>query len=706
MLRGAKVISGVVALLAMGGICCTSAADDPRYLDGQIIVDPDNPAWLARYAAGGDHVPFFMAGPGDPEGFLYRGSRIPDGTRDGDQVDLINKLEATGANCIYMQVVRSHGGDGASDHNPFVNPSDPSSGLNSAILNQWETWFGAMDDAGIVIYLFAYDDSAKPFDGTHRTIGTAEVDFMEGIVNRFEHHKNLIWNVSEEYQEGHSAANVSQLASIIRNADDHDHPIAVHQLGGLTFDFPNDPNIDQFAIQRNVAGPQNIHQDMVTAWHNAAGRYNLNMSESNQHYDPASPDRTATRNYSWAAAMGGAYVMVFRDDIASTPISVLKDHGRIVNFFEATNFNEMAPHDELALEATQYILADPGNSYILFGRTPSRQDLGVKDLVEGIYDLRWFDPVTGAWIVQNNVPLAAGDQAFALPPGIGTEVALHIRDGVGLEPTPVVAWEFNTDGDQEGWTNGSDVNNNGVSGGTWDLVMSGVDPKVFGPTLRAPADLATVVEIGMSSTDTNTRGKFFWTVEGDADFSAERSQAFTILNDGQIHSYRFDFSHDSDWTDTITGLRLDPVASGHGGDVSIDFVRILALLPLGDVNLDGELNGLDVEPFVDVLLGGLYQHGADMNGDGHVNGLDVDPFVAAVLGRGGLVTTGGYQAEADMNEDDAVNGLDVDSFVAAVVGGGVQAVPEPSTLILLALGLSSFVAGHFSCRRRRRATTG
>ena len=291
MSRGAKAISGVVALLAMGGMCCTSAAGDPRYLDGQIIVDPDNPAWLARYAVGGDQVPFFMAGPGDPEGFLYRGSRITDGTRDGDQV---------------------------------------------------------------------------------------------------------------------------------------------------------------------------------------------------------------------------------------------------------------------------------------------------------------------------------------------------------------------------GWTNGSGVTNNGVSGGTWDLVMSGVEPKVFGPTLSAPADLATVVEIGMSSTDTNTSGKFFWKVEGDADFSAQRSQAFTILSDGQIHSYRLDLSRNSDWTDTITGLRLDPVASSHGGDVAIDFVRLHAFLRLGDVNLDGGLNGLDVGPFVTVLLDGLYQVEADMNLDGDVNGLDVDPFVATV------------------------------------VGGGTQPVTEPSTLLLCIITLGLF----------------
>ena len=61
-----------------------------------------------------------------------------------------------------------------------------------------------------------------------------------------------------------------------------------------------------------------------------------------------------------------------------------------------------------------------------------------------------------------------------------------------------------------------------------------------------------------------------------------------------------------------------------------------------------------------------------------VNGLDVDPFVGALL-------NGPFQAEADMNLDGVVNGLDVDPFVAAVVGGGVQAVPEPSTLALVAL---------------------
>jgi hypothetical protein len=69
----------------------------------------------------------------------------------------------------------------------------------------------------------------------------------------------------------------------------------------------------------------------------------------------------------------------------------------------------------------------------------------------------------------------------------------------------------------------------------------------------------------------------------------------------------------------------------------------------------------------------------DVNLDGDVNGLDVDPFVEVLL-------SGPYQPEADMNEDQVVNGLDVDPFVTAVVGGA-QSIPEPSTLLLALVAL-------------------
>jgi hypothetical protein len=93
------------------------------------------------------------------------------------------------------------------------------------------------------------------------------------------------------------------------------------------------------------------------------------------------------------------------------------------------------------------------------------------------------------------------------------------------------------------------------------------------------------------------------------------------------------------------------VTGSLGADDYVLTSEVGDIFELGDVNLDGEVNGLDVDPFVDVLLNGP------------------------------------YQVEADMNEDSEVNGLDVDPFVEAVVGGGVQAVPEPATLALAGMGL-------------------
>ena len=399
----------------------TAASNSP--LDGQITVDPDHPQWLKRHGGG----PFFMCGPGDPEGFLYRGAQSPDGTRDGDQMELINKLKGTGANCIYLMAVRSHGGDGERTHNPFVDNA-PSKGINSKVLDQWETWFAEMDNSGIVIFFIFYDDSARVWN-TGDTVGSAERDFIHTIVNRFEHHKNLIWCIAEEYEEAFNVKRVSNIAAEIRAADDHEHVIAVHKLSGLRFsEFADDPNIDQFAIQYNADTASRLHRGVVNAWTYADGKYNLNMSEAADHGTGAT-----ARKKNWACAMAGAYVMILRMDIVSTAMSDLEDCGRLVRFFESTNFNEMAPHDELKHGGTEYVIALPGSSYIAYASNLSG-DIGLKDMTAGAYTFNWFDCVTGKSVTRTNVQVAAGDQTWPKTGGIGNELAVHIKliaDGSG-----------------------------------------------------------------------------------------------------------------------------------------------------------------------------------------------------------------------------------------------------------------------------------
>ncbi len=388
----------------------------PGPMHGQVTVDPEHPQWLRRHGVG----PFFMCGPGDPEGFLYRGELRADGTRDGDQMALIGRLAATGANCVYMMAVRSHGGDGDATENPFAG-HDPARGVSETVAAQWEGWFRALDDAGITIVLFIYDDSARIWD-TGDEVGEDEARFLRTLVNRFEHHRNLIWCVAEEYQERYSPARVSAIAATIAAADDHRHPIAVHKLHGLDFaEFADDPNIDQFAIQYNVPTASELHEGLLRAWSDAGGRHNLNLAEGADFGTGAE-----LRRKLWACAMAGAYVMVLGMDIESTPTADLEACGHLTRFLEATPLSELAPHDELACGDSEYVLAAPGRAWVAWsGRRAG--EMGVRGLPAGSYALRWLDCVRGAIVEQAEVAVAGGDTTWSAPVGIGSETALYVE---------------------------------------------------------------------------------------------------------------------------------------------------------------------------------------------------------------------------------------------------------------------------------------
>ena len=168
---------------------------------------------------------------------------------------------------------------------------------------------------------------------------------------------------------------------------------------------------------------------MVIAWENAAGRYNLNMSELASHGTGAT-----ARIKNWAIAMGGAYAMAIGWDIASTPVGTLEDCGRLVTFMKLTNFNQMAPHDELSHGGTNYTLANPGESYIAYASALSG-DIGLKNMTADAYEFTWFDVTDGTSVAQVGVKVAAGDQTWSRPAGIGDELAVYIRRTV-TRPNP------------------------------------------------------------------------------------------------------------------------------------------------------------------------------------------------------------------------------------------------------------------------------
>lgn len=403
------------------------ATPDNGTASNQIVVDPDNPAWLT-YENG---APFFTVGPGGPEGFLYLGTKEDDGTRSGgDQDAIIQELIDNGGNAIYMHAVRSHGGDGTSDENPFVN-EDPSQGVNQDILDQWESWFQTMDDAGILIYLFFYDDSADPFGGD--TVSSDEFAYLNALVDTFGHHDHLIWMIAEEYSEALSDTRASNIAFHVRDRDPNDHPIGIHtrapSAGGT---FPSDPNIEIHGYQSHASSVDDLHSEIAGEFTADHVTMMVEWGKSGSSTPHGTLSESETRQGNWASIMGGSSgVMVFGWYENEDPTANELNQSRFArDFMEATRYQEMEPDDSRAFGSTEWVLATDANSYILYTRQGD-SDPGLTNMEAGTYDLLWLDTVSGEQVQQNSVDVDAGDQTWTPPSIIGNELALYIQSSNG-----------------------------------------------------------------------------------------------------------------------------------------------------------------------------------------------------------------------------------------------------------------------------------
>ena len=417
------VVSG--ANVVFGG----TAGSNAGYLPGQIIVDPQNPAWLA-YNRDADHDgrldPFFMCGPGGPEGFLY--GDIGGGL---SQDAVLDQIIAHGGNCIYMIAVRSHGGDGTPDQNPFID-HDPAKGLDTKVLDGWEKWFERMEQHGVVIYFFFYDDGVNLWKGDG--ISSEERSFIRGIVDRFKHHPNLMWCIAEEYSQALSKEKIRKLAAEIHAADDHSHIIAVHQKTGKVFDFPDDENLDQFAMQIAASSAAEVHAQCIESANRARGRFNAVMAELNPYHSDllVKCDRTGVRRACWAAAMASHTVMHLGTwEKAAPTVEMLEDYRRLSRFFESIPcLTGMEPRDDKVRSGSAWVLARRGQ-YLVYLPEGGEVTLDLSDS-DGMLRVDWYNPREGTTTSAGSIK-AGGLRSFKFPDQ--EDWALHLKPSGQSKPT-------------------------------------------------------------------------------------------------------------------------------------------------------------------------------------------------------------------------------------------------------------------------------
>jgi len=364
------------------------------------------------YTKEGCLKPVFFAGPGDPENFFY----------SGKQDEIIKRFRKLNARCTYIIAVLKDFGGG-----------DPGYGSElDRNLEQWDKWITKMEQSGVTTVFFFFDD-----DGAWRKDWKR---FIEKIVGRLKGHRLLIWCIAEEYREGRSKQQISDFAAYLKQVDNHNHVVAVHQNSSSQFDFNHDKNIDMFAIQYNASTPEKLYAGVLDAWQSVGGQKILNMSEMADH--GVRDDRTM-RRCNWASAMAGASaVQILRMGMffgvkagRNTPQSY-RDCAILTDFMEATDFHHMRPANALAIAGTKYLLAQPGGSYIAYA-DELEGNIGIKNMAAGEYQLSWLDIPTGK-IAKSKTTVRQGTNEFGPPVGFGREVAVWIK-GVGGQFDPILS---------------------------------------------------------------------------------------------------------------------------------------------------------------------------------------------------------------------------------------------------------------------------
>lgn len=132
-------------------------------------------------------------------------------------------------------------------------------------------------------------------------------------------------------------------------------------------------------------------------------------------------------------------------------------------------------------------------------------------------------------------------------------------------------WEFNKDGDTQGWTALNQLSELKVNKGYLDTNSLGIDPYLVSPIFAVDAQTSHTVTIKMKvSAAIEGIGQLFFITADDGNMSEAKSLRFPIQADGEFHEYKLHMSQVPGWKGVIKQIRLDPTDTQAA--VEIDYI--------------------------------------------------------------------------------------------------------------------------------------
>ena len=241
-----------------------------------------------------------------------------------------------------------------------------------------QNWLDEMEAAELNVLFNFYND----FDDYEELAGwklddagnlhPQEKCFIETLVSRFKHHKNIIWAIEESCNKLSRAKQerLKKVAEPVARTDNYHHPIAqmfqilyydeVHADKVGPEDYVDDAHVHMMTWghyatkDKKLPALEQYYEALVEHGQQAAGRYALLNTEVDKHPYAGAKSRL----YSWTSAMANMYAAnaYHRPDKNYVPRATFEDDGRIRMFMEGTGFHRMWPRPSgIGTEAALYV---------------------------------------------------------------------------------------------------------------------------------------------------------------------------------------------------------------------------------------------------------------------------------------------------------------------------------------------------------------